>query len=240
MEVIPAIDLMSNRVVRLTKGEFSSAIDYGAPLEIAKKFEDAGIKRLHLVDLDGAKNGNPRHLSVLNRIATETDLIIDYGGGMRDTNDLRKAFDAGAALINLGSVCITMPEKVQEWLFTWGAEKFIIVADVRDGFVAYDGWQQQTKTTVNDIVASLSDFLPLCLLCTDISRDGDLKGPNVEFYRTLQKILPSQVDVIASGGVSNFQDLKDLSEAGVKKVVVGKALLEERITFREIGVLSGC
>ena len=234
MDIIPAIDLIGGKCVRLTQGDYAQKKVYNEnPLEVAKMFEAAGISRLHLVDLDGAKAQHIVNHHVLRSIATNTSLTIDFGGGLKTDADLRIAFDNGAAMITGGSVAVKNPEMFNRWISDYGSDKIILGADVKDGMIAVSGW---TETAAIDLTTFLSDYCAKGVsqvICTDISRDGMMQGPAVELYRRLLERFP-ELYLIASGGVSCMEDIVALHEAGVPAVITGKAIYEGKIKLEEL------
>lgn len=234
IEMIPATDLIGGRCVRLTQGDYTSRKTYYRdPLEAALRFEEAGARRLHMVDLDGAKAAEPQNLAVLERIAAKTSLEVQYGGGIKSRAALRSVFDAGARRAVCGSVAVREPELFARWIAEFGPERLILGADVRDGVVAIQGWTERSERTAPELIET---FLPAGLrqvVCTDISRDGMLCGPAVALYADLQRRFP-QVEITVSGGVSSPDDIARLEREGLRSVIVGKALYEERITLEEL------
>ncbi len=233
-EIIPAIDLIDGHCVRLTQGDYASQKTYYSdPLEAALRFEEAGIRRLHMVDLDGAKASEPRNLAVLERVTAKTSLRVQYGGGIKNRTALQSVFDAGASRAICGSVAVRNPELFIGWLAEFGAERLILGADVRNGAVAVQGWTEEAEMTAPELI---EQFLPhgiAHVICTDISRDGMLRGTSVEFYTELQGRFPS-VEITVSGGISSLADIKALEEHGLRSAIVGKAIYEGRITIKEI------
>ena len=238
IEMIPATDLIGGRCVRLTQGDYTSRKTYYRdPLEAALRFEEAGARRLHMVDLDGAKAGEPQNLAVLERIAAKTSLEVQYGGGIKSRAALRSVFDAGARRAVCGSVAVREPELFARWIAEFGPERLILGADVRDGVVAIQGWTERSERTAPELIET---FLPAGLrqvVCTDISRDGMLCGPAVALYADLQRRFP-QVEITVSGGVSSPDDIARLEREGLRSVIVGKALYEGRITLEKPGPCS--
>lgn len=231
---IPAIDLIDGKCVRLTKGDYATEKVYNEdPAEVAKAFEDLGFPRLHLVDLDGARSKHVVNHRVLERIANQTDLTIDFGGGIKHDDDLHKAFDHGAAMVTLGSIAATQQDTVVRWASEYGAERFIIGADVQDEKIRINGWQEEVELTLMDFIAGYSQKGLKRVLCTDISHDGTLEGPSTALYQKVMQAFPD-CGLIASGGVSGIDDLRALDEAGVPEVVFGKAIYEGRIDLREV------
>lgn len=238
-EVIPAIDLIDGSCVRLTKGDYEQKTVYSAdPLDVAKQYEDAGIRRLHLVDLDGARSGGIVNHRVLERIASGTSLIIDFGGGIKRDEDIRAAFDSGAAMVTGGSIAVKDPELFMSWFERYGADRLILGADVSNGFVAVTGWQESSSVTGSELVLSYVRRGIRKVISTEISRDGMLSGPSYELYRQIDECVRDagfdDVELIASGGVSRLADLVRLKEQGLSGVIVGKALYEGRIMLEEL------
>ena len=238
IEMIPATDLIGGRCVRLTQGDYTSRKTYYRdPLEAALRFEEAGARRLHMVDLDGAKAAEPQNLAVLERIAAKTSLEVQYGGGIKSRAALRSVFDAGARRAVCGSGAVREPELFARWIAEFGPERLILGADVRDGVVAIQGWTERSERTAPELIET---FLPAGLrqvVCTDISRDGMLCGPAVALYADLQRRFP-QVEITVSGGVSSPDDIARLEREGLRSVIVGKALYEGRITLEKPGPCS--
>jgi len=226
IEVIPAIDLIDGKCVRLSQGNFASGTIYSSsPLEIAQKIEAAGIKRLHIVDLDGARQGRIVNVATLNEIAQQTGLQIDYGGGIKAETDVLAVLNAGAQMINIGSIALQQPEKVIQWANTFGMDKIFIGADVIDNNIAINGWQQVTDCNIFHFIdrfykAGLKHFF-----CTDIKKDGMLLGPSVQLYKDIIKAFPS-ISLVASGGISSINDIEELENAGCSGAIIGKAVYE--------------
>ena len=232
--IIPAIDLIDGRCVRLTQGDYDQKKEYSAdPLDMAKQYEDCGVSRLHIVDLDGAKAKQPCNLRTLEKIASGTSLDIEWGGGIKDSVSLRSALDAGAGRIICGSVAVDNREEFLSWLSEFGSSKIILGADVKDGKVATHGWLKDSGLTL----AELMDwYVPAGLtqmICTDISKDGMLQGPDFEFYVDLKRTFPT-VDVTLSGGISCMADIEKAAQLELHSVIVGKAIYEGRISLKEI------
>ena len=234
IEIIPAIDLIGGRCVRLSQGDYARQKTYDAsPSDMARRFADAGIRRLHLVDLDGAKAASPCNLPVLESIATSTTLDIEWGGGIKSREALSDVFAAGAAHAICGSVAVRQGEDFRGWLREFGGQRIILGADVRGERVAVSGWLEDSALTIANLIET---FLPDGLsevICTDISRDGMLSGPNEELYTRLQTQYP-QITFTVSGGISKMDDIRRLDDLGLPRVIVGKALYEGRITLSEI------
>jgi phosphoribosylformimino-5-aminoimidazole carboxamide ribotide isomerase len=235
-EIIPAIDLIGGEAVRLSQGDYTKKTVYGKdPLEIAKKFEAAGIRRLHLVDLDGAKAGRLHNLHVLETVAANTGLTIDFGGGISVSADMQSVFSAGAAMAAVGSIAVKQPERFADWVEEFGADRIFLGADVRQGYLAVKGWTEDTSLHLNDFLESQLKLGIQHVFCTDISRDGMLQGPSTELYRQLLIRFP-KLNLVASGGVSSADDLPALKEAGCSGVIIGKALYENRISLDELNM----
>jgi phosphoribosylformimino-5-aminoimidazole carboxamide ribotide isomerase len=234
MEIIPAIDLIGGKCVRLSQGDYSSKIEYhDDPLEMAKRFEGVGIRRLHLVDLDGAKAKKIVNADVLERICAGTSLQVDFGGGIQSGEEIQKAFLLGAKQVTGGSIAVKNPELFQTWIEKYGAEKIILGADAKDRKIAVGGWEETTSVElipfVRDYVASGIRYV----ICTDVAKDGLLQGPSTQLYIDMMSEIPG-VKLIASGGVSCMQDLEDLQKSGVYGAIVGKAYYEGRVTLEQL------
>ncbi len=234
IEIIPAIDIIDGKCVRLSQGDYSQRKIYNEnPLEIAKAFEGVGVRRLHLVDLDGAKAQHIVNHKVLETIATQTSLTIDFGGGLKSDDDLRIAFESGASMITGGSIAVKNPDTFLSWLEKFGAEKIILGADVKDEKIAVSGWVETTDVDLLPFVQKfMAEGVDKCI-CTDISKDGMLKGPSLELYKKMLAEMPS-LYLIASGGVSSMKDIEQLDEAKVPAVITGKAIYEGRIKMEEL------
>jgi len=234
IEIIPAIDLIDGKCVRLSQGDYEQKIVYNEnPVEVAKMFADAGIRRLHLVDLDGAKAHHIVNHRVLERITSSTGLIVDFGGGLKSDDDLRIAFECGASMITGGSIAVKNPDIFTSWIIRFGGDKIILGADVKDEKIAVGGW---IETTEFDLLPFIENYKKLGInkvICTDISKDGMLQGTAIELYK---KILVAQPDLylIASGGVSSMTDVELLHEASIPAVIIGKAIYEGRIKLKEL------
>jgi phosphoribosylformimino-5-aminoimidazole carboxamide ribotide isomerase len=234
IEIIPAIDLIDGKCVRLSQGDYAQKTVYNEnPLEVAKMFADAGIRRLHLVDLDGAKAHHIVNHKVLERITSGTDLVVDFGGGLKSDDDLRIAFECGASMVTGGSIAVKNPDVFSSWISKFGAEKIILGADVKNEKIAVGGW---LETTELELLPFIKEYIRQGInkiICTDISKDGMLQGPALELYK---KMLAAQPDMylIASGGVSSIRDIELLHEAAVPAVITGKAIYEGRITLKEL------
>lgn len=229
IELIPAIDIIDGCCVRLTKGDYAAQKTYDAhPEDVAKRFEDMGARRLHVVDLDGAKAAHIVNREALERITSATNLIVDFGGGIKQESDLQTAFDCGAAMVTVGSLAATQPETLLQWAETFGADRFIVGADAQDGRIRTHGWLQDGGMSLREFVAFYMQHGITRVLCTDISRDGMLSGPNLSLYRELMAEFPA-CRLIASGGVSSAEDIRALDAAGIPSVVFGKAFYEGKI-----------
>lgn len=234
INIIPAIDLIDGKCVRLTKGDYNQKKQYDAsPLDMAIRYEDIGIKRLHLVDLDGAKSSSPKNLHVLEAIATRTSLDIEWGGGIKSDVALRDAFNAGAHHLIIGSVAVKQPELFARWLGEYGGNRLILGADIHEGRVAINGWLEESEHTIDNLIDGFISCGLREVICTDIAKDGMLQGPTFDLYARLQAAYPEQ-DIIVSGGISKMDDIHRLNEMGLRHVIVGKAIYEGRITLNEL------
>lgn len=234
MQIIPAIDIIDGKCVRLTEGDYSQKKIYNEqPLEVAKQFEAAGLQRLHLVDLDGAKAGAVKNWKVLETIAARTSLVIDFGGGIKTEKDVRIVFDSGSTLATVGSIAITNAPLLAEWFRIFGVHKFLLGADVKNEKIAIHGWQETSDTWIYDFVEQYRQLGVTQVFCTDVSKDGRLEGPATLLYKNILQKFPA-LQLIASGGVSNLADLDALAEAGCAGAIVGKAIYENRITLTDI------
>ncbi len=234
IELIPAIDLIEGKCVRLTQGDYNTKKVYNEdPLEVAKTFEDYGIRRLHLVDLDGARVGRIINYRILERIATRTSLIIDFGGGLKQENDLEIAFESGAQMVTGGSIAVKDPETFTSWIKKYGSKKIILGADAKDNKIAVSGWEEKTDKELIPFIQEYHEKGILKVISTDISRDGMLEGPSIEMYKEIRQAIPL-IYLIASGGVSSIADIEKLEEAGIPAVIFGKAIYEGRIQLKEL------
>ena len=234
IEIIPAIDIIEGKCVRLSQGDYAQKKVYNEnPLEVAKEFVSAGIRRLHLVDLDGAKAKHIVNYKVLESIATHTDLTIDFGGGLKSDEDLRIAFESGAQMVTGGSIAVKEPDTFLSWLDKFGAERIILGADVKEEKIAVGGWIESTTLDLLPFVKGFVERGIDKVICTDISKDGMLKGPSIDLYKRMLAEIPS-LYLIASGGVSSMKDIEELNEANVPAVITGKAIYEGRIKMEEI------
>ena len=238
MTIIPAIDIINGKCVRLTNGDYALQKIYNDnPVEVAKQFEDAGITRLHMVDLDGAKAGNIVNLKVLEAVAAQTKLVIDFGGGIKKINDIESVFNAGAAIATIGSLAVKHPEILEEWLMEFGASKFLIGADVLDEKIKISGWLEDGGINIFDFIGKMISLGVSDIFCTDISKDGAMKGPSVELYKRIIAEHP-EINLIASGGVTSMEDLQELKEIGCSAAIVGKAIYEGQITLHQLSTIS--
>ena len=234
IELIPAIDIIDGKCVRLSQGDYDTKKIYNEnPLEVAKEFEANGIQRLHVVDLDGAKSSHVVNYKALDAIAGHTSLTIDFGGGIKTDEDLMIAFENGAHMVPLGSVAVKKPELFKKWLHQYGAEKIILGADVKDNRISVSGWLEEGPQELMPFLTDYTQEGVSKVLCTDISRDGMLQGPSIELYKQVMQRFPT-MHLIASGGVSGVDDIIRLDEAGIPAVVFGKALYEGRITMKDL------
>lgn len=233
IELIPAIDIIDGKCVRLTKGDYDQKTVYGNPIDMAKEFERIGYNRLHVVDLDGAKSKHIVNDAVLSAITTETNLTVDFGGGIKTDEDLEKAFAAGASMVTVGSIAVTNPDLFMGWLEKYGAEKMILGADVRHGKISINGWKEDSD---EDLLSFLEKYVNAGVknvLCTEISKDGTLSGPAIDLYRQMMDAYPA-LHLIASGGVSSKEDIIALDAASIPAVVFGKAIYEGKINLKEL------
>jgi phosphoribosylformimino-5-aminoimidazole carboxamide ribotide isomerase len=234
MEIIPAIDIIDGKCVRLTHGDFNQKKIYNEnPLEVAKEFEDAGIRRLHLVDLDGAKAGIVKNWKVLESIAGKTSLVIDFGGGVKTEKDVRIVLDSGAAFVTVGSIAVKDEPLFSSWLGAIGAEKFLLGADVKDEKITVSGWLEQTDIWIYDFIESYQAKGITQIFCTDVSKDGAMEGPSMVLYKNIVERFP-KLHFIASGGVSNIDDVYALEETGCSGVIIGKAIYEGKILLKDL------
>lgn len=234
IELIPAIDIIDGKCVRLTKGDYTQQTTYSdSPADVARRFEDMGFKRLHVVDLDGAKSRHIVNKKCLNDISRLTSLKIDFGGGLKTDDDIQAAFDNGAAMVTVGSVAISAPDLFAKWIGTFGADKIILGADTRDGKVSINGWKEDSATDIFDMLDTYVSMGISKVLCTDISKDGTMQGPAISLYEEIMRRHPS-LHLIASGGVSGNDDIMNLDRSGIPAVVFGKAFYEGRIDIDKL------
>lgn len=238
MEIIPAIDIIDGKCVRLTHGDYSQKKIYNEhPLEVAKQFEDAGLQRLHLVDLDGAKEGKVKNWKVLETLAGKTATVIDFGGGIKSEKDVQIVFDSGAALATIGSMAVKEKEVFLQWLQKFGANKFLLGADVKKEKLTISGWTEQTEIWIYDFIEDYMQKGIAQIFCTDVAKDGALEGPSTELYKNIIEKFPA-LHFIASGGVSSIDDVYQLQEIGCKGVIIGKAIYEGRVHLHELKKLN--
>lgn len=234
IELVPAIDMIEGKCVRLTQGDYDTQKIYNeSPLEVAKQFQEAGVTRLHMVDLDGAKAGHIVNYRMLEKVASHTDLSIDFGGGLKSDDDLHIAFDCGAQMVTGGSIAVKNPDLFLSWITRYGSERIILGADAKEKKIAISGWKEGTAI---DLIPFIKDYQSKGIskvICTDIARDGMLQGPAVKLYQEMQQEMPG-LYVIASGGVSSMGDIERLEEANIPAVIFGKAIYEGQISLKEI------
>lgn len=234
MQIIPAIDIIDGKCVRLTQGDYGQKTIYNEnPLEVAKQFEAAGLQRLHLVDLDGAKAGKVTNWKVLESIAGNTSLEIDFGGGIKNESDLKIVFESGAALATIGSLAVKQERLFVSWLDIYGADKFLVGADVKEEKIAIGGWLETTEIDIYTFIQSYLANGIQQLFCTDVSKDGKLEGPSTELYQKIIQRFP-KLHFIASGGVATMDDLEELKRIGCQGVIIGKAIYEGRIDLADL------
>ena len=234
MTIIPAIDLIDGKCVRLSQGDYNQKKQYDArPADMVRQFVDNGMTRIHVVDLDGAKASCPKNLSVLRELAAIPGAQIEWGGGIKSQDALEQVISAGASFAVVGSTAASHPELFEHWLQLYGAQRMVLGADVRNGRVAVNGWLEDVDLTIDDLVDRFSKYGLSQVICTDITRDGMLQGPATELYVRLQTKYP-QVDFTVSGGISGMDDIRMLQQSGLHKVIVGKAIYEGRITLEEL------
>ena len=238
MTIIPAIDIINGKCVRLTKGDYAQQKIYNDnPVEVAKQFEDAGITRLHMVDLDGAKAGAIVNLKILEAVAANTKLVIDFGGGIKKINDIENVFNAGAAIATIGSLAVKHPEILEEWLMEFGADKFLIGADVLEEKIKISGWLEDGGINIFDFIGKMIGLGVINIFCTDILKDGAMQGPSILLYKKIIADYP-EINLIASGGVTSVNDLQELKTIGCKAAIVGKAIYEGNITLEELSIIN--
>ena len=234
IELIPAIDIINGQCVRLTKGDYDQKTVYSdSPAKMAKSFETLGFQRLHVVDLDGAKSKHIVNDTVLKAITTETNLTVDFGGGIKTDEDIEKAFASGASMVTIGSIAVTQPDLFMGWLKKYGAERIILGADVRHGKISINGWKEDSAEDLLPFLQKYVDAGVKNVLCTEISKDGTLAGPAIDLYKEVMAAYP-EMHLIASGGVSSLDDIKALDAAGIPAVVFGKAIYEGKINLNEL------
>lgn len=233
IELIPAIDIINGQCVRLTKGDYDQKTVYGNPLDMAQEFERIGYERLHVVDLDGAKSKHIVNSNVLQSLASETKLTIDFGGGIKTDEDIETAFNSGAQMVTIGSIAVTDPERFMGWLEKYGSDRIILGADVRNGRISINGWKEDSSEDLLPFLKKYIDAGVSKVLCTEISKDGTLAGPAIDLYKRVMEAYP-ELHLIASGGVSSMDDIKALDAAGIPAVVFGKAIYEGKINLQEL------
>ena len=233
IELIPAIDIINGQCVRLTKGDYDQKTVYGKPLDMALEFERIGYKRLHVVDLDGAKSKHIVNDAVLREITSNTNLVVDFGGGIKTDEDIEEAFAAGASMVTIGSIAVTNPDLFLGWLEQYGTDRMILGADVRHGKISINGWKEDSAEDLLPFLKKYVDAGVRNVLCTEISKDGTLTGPAIELYQEIMDAYP-QLHLIASGGVSSLNDIIALNAAGIPAVVFGKAIYEGKINLKEL------
>ena len=233
IELIPAIDIIDGKCVRLTKGDYDQKTVYGEPLDMALEFERLEFKRLHMVDLDGAKSRHIVNDTVLKDVTTKTTLTVDFGGGIKTDEDLEKAFAAGAKMVTVGSIAVTKPDLFMGWMEKYGAERMILGADVRHGKISINGWKEDSDEDLLPFLKKYIDAGVKNVLCTEISKDGTLAGPAIDLYQRVMDAYP-ELHLIASGGVSGKADIEALDAAGIPAVVFGKAIYEGKINLKEL------
>jgi phosphoribosylformimino-5-aminoimidazole carboxamide ribotide isomerase len=234
MKIIPAIDIIDGKCVRLTKGDYAQKKVYAYdPVEVAGMFEDHGIKHLHVVDLDGAKSKHIVNLEVLQNITSSTNLTVDFGGGIKSDEDIQKAFAAGASMITGGSIAVREPDVFCQWLEDYGREKVILGADIKGRKIAVGGWMETSNEDIFRFIEHYRKKSIKFVICTDIERDGVLKGPAIELYKELKSEFP-EINLIASGGVGSMKDVEKLAETGVWGAIIGKAIYEGRIQLKDL------
>ncbi len=239
MIIVPAIDIIESKVVRLTKGEYDSVRNYSRdPVEIAKELEANNITHLHLVDLEGAKNSKIMNLKTLERIASKTNLIIDFGGGVKTEQSLIDAFNAGADKVTCGSIAVKEPQLVIDWLDKYTSDKLILGADCKDNMIATFGWQEISELKVDEFINQYLEKGFKRVICTDISKDGMMKGPSFDLYKFLIETCNPKLELVASGGVSSVEDIEKLYDYKLHSVIVGKAYLEGKISIPQLGLLQ--
>lgn len=234
IEIIPAIDIIGGECVRLVQGDYAQKTSYFKnPVEVAKRYEAIGMRRLHVVDLDGAKQSKPANLAVLEQITSSTSLDVQWGGGVKSGEALESVFDAGANRAICGSIAVTKPELFEEWLGTYGAEHIILGADTKEGRVAINGWEESSEVGVESLIERFIPFGLSQVICTDISKDGMLQGPSFELYEKLYRLFPT-LDITVSGGIRDLADVKKLDAMRFRSVVIGKAIYEGKIKLIDL------
>lgn len=236
MRVIVAIDIIDGKCVRLTRGDFNTKKIYNEdPLEVAREIEDAGLRYLHLVDLDGTREKKIVNHRILEKISSKTNLIIDFGGGIRSDDDIRAAFNSGAAQVTAGSIAVTAPELFIKWLSVYGNDRIILGADCRERKISISGWTESVDEDVKEFISRYNDLGVKYTICTEVEKDGMLKGPSTELYKEI--LGEVRINLIASGGISSIKDLEDVKEAGCEGAITGKAVYEGKIKLKELRYL---
>jgi phosphoribosylformimino-5-aminoimidazole carboxamide ribotide isomerase len=234
MQIIPAIDIINGKCVRLTEGDYSRMTEYtSSPLELAKMYEANGIERLHLVDLDGAKVGAAQNWKVAEEISSQTKLIVDFGGGVKTKEDVHRIIDLGISYVTVGSIAVKNQDAFLDWILEFGANRFLLGADVRDELIMVSGWTEKSTVSLIPFLEKYFEKGILSVFCTDVSKDGKLEGPSIELYRKIITHFP-EMKLIASGGVSSVVDLDTLAEIGCSGVIIGKAIYEHKISIKEL------
>ena len=234
MQIIPAIDIIDGKCVRLTEGDYSKKTQYNStPLEMAKLYQDHGINRLHIVDLDGAKIGKVINWNSIEEISAKTNMVIDFGGGVKSADDVKRILDLGIQFVTIGSMAVKHPDIFQDWLKQFGPEKFMLGADVKNGKIMINGWQEESLIDLNDFLDKNIKLGIINVFCTDISKDGKLEGPSFALYKELKSNFP-QINIIASGGVASMDDVYKLQETNCDGVIIGKAIYENKISLSQL------
>ena len=234
MEIIPAIDIIDGKCVRLTQGDYAQKTIYHAdPVEVARRFEAAGLKRLHLVDLDGAKAGRVQHWKVLESVTAATKMVVDFGGGIKTEEEVRRVFESGAAIATVGSIAVKNEAMLLDWFTVYGVDRFLIGADVKGEMIAVGGWLEETQTDVFSFIERYMRHGVRQLFCTDVSKDGRMEGPSIDLYTRIIARFPD-LSLIASGGVSKMDDLYALDAIGCSGAIVGKAIYEDAISLDDL------
>ena len=233
IELIPAIDIINGQCVRLTKGDYDQKTVYGSPIEMALEFERQGYKRLHMVDLDGAKSKHIINSQVLSEVTEKTDLVVDFAGGIKTDEDIETAFRCGAQMVTIGSIAVTEPQRFMGWLSKYRPDRIILGADVRNGKISINGWKEDSQEDLLPFLQQYIDAGVKNVLCTEISKDGTLAGPAIDLYKRIMEAYPN-LHLIASGGVSSIADIQALDREGIPAVVFGKAIYEGKIDMKEL------
>ncbi|MEO6329368.1 MAG: 1-(5-phosphoribosyl)-5-[(5-phosphoribosylamino)methylideneamino]imidazole-4-carboxamide isomerase [Ginsengibacter sp.] len=238
MQIIPAIDIIDGKCVRLSKGDYSKPVFYDDdPLEVAKRFNDSGLERLHIVDLDGAKTGSIKNLKTLENISYHTGLKIDFGGGIKTIDDVSRVFDAGASMVTLGSIAAKDPSLVEEWIMEFGADSILIGADVLNENIKISGWLEDAGVTIFDFIGNMVALGAYNIFGTDISKDGMMEGPSIDLYKRILAAFPD-INFIASGGITSFEDVIALKLIGCKGAIIGKAIYEKKMSLSQLSIIN--